>query len=95
MLNKLGWKSLEKRRDDSTIVMFHKTINQNVDIPYDHILHKVPGSTRSSSKKFYIYPQELIPSCIHFFPRAIRLWNQLPDHLMETDNIDTFKSLLS
>ena len=37
MLNKLDWKSLEKQRDDSILVMFHKIINQYVDIPYDHI----------------------------------------------------------
>ena len=68
MLTALDWKSLEKRRDDSTVVMFYKTINQHVDIPYDHILHKVPSTTRSIAVgNSYTYPQELIPSCIHFF----------------------------
>ena len=41
------------------------------------------------------YPQELILLNI-FFPRAIRLWNNLPDYIVETDvNIDTFKHLLT
>ena len=41
MLNELNWQSLE-RKDDSFLVMFHKIIYQYVDIPYDHILCKVP-----------------------------------------------------
>ena len=94
MLNELDWKSLEKRRDDSILFMFHKIINQYVDIPYDHILHKVPSTTRSSSRK-YLHLSSRIDSYMQsFFPRAIRLWNHLPDHLVETDNVDTFKSLL-
>ena len=94
MLTALDWKSLEKRRDDSTVVMFYKTINQHVDIPYDHILHKVPSTTRSSSRKFLHLPSRIDSFMHSFFPRAIRLWNQLPDHFIEADNVDTFKSLL-
>ena len=94
MLNELDWKSLEKRRDDSILVMFHKIINQYVDIPYDHILHKVPSTTRSSSRKYLHLPSKIDSYMQSFFPKAIRLWYHLPDHLMETDNVDTFKSLL-
>ena len=94
MLNELDWKSLEKRRDDSILVMFHKIINQYVDIPYDHILHKVPSTTRSSSRKYLHLPSRIDSYMQSFFRRAIRLWNYLPDHLVETDNVDTFKSLL-
>ena len=89
MLTALDWKSLEKRRDDSTVVKY-----QHVDIPYNHILHKVPSTTRSSSRKF-LHLLSRIDSFKHsFFPRAIQLWNQLPDHFIEADNVDTFKSLL-
>ena len=74
--------------------MFHKIINQYVDIPYDHILHKVPSTTRSSSRKYLHLPSRIDSYMQSFFPRAIRLLNHLPDHLMETDNVDIFKSLL-
>ena len=88
----VDWKSLEKRRDDSILVMFHKIINQYLHIPYDHILHKVPSTTRS--RKYLHLPSRIDSYMQSFFPRAIRLWNHLPDHLVETDNVDTFKSLL-
>ena len=48
MLNQLDWQSLERQKDDSILVMFHKIINQCVDIPCDHILHKY-------TKKFGIF----------------------------------------
>ena len=35
MLNRLNWQSLEKQRDDLTLLMFYKIINQHVDIPCD------------------------------------------------------------
>ena len=95
MLNKLDWQSLERRRDDSILVMLHKIINQYVDIPYDHILCKVPSITRSSSRKFLHLPSRIDSFMFSFFPRAIRLWNHLPDHLVETNNVDTFKTLLA
>ena len=95
MLNQLDWQSLERRRDNSILVMFHKIINKYVDIPCDHILIKFPVSPVVATRNSYTYPQELILSCSYsFFPRVIRLWNHLPDHLVETDNIDNFKSLL-
>ena len=94
MLNELEWKLLEKWRNESILIMFHKIINQYVDICYDHILHNAPSTTRSSSRKFLHLPSR-IDSYLHsFFPRAIRLWNLLPDHFVETDDVDTFKSLL-
>ena len=37
MLNELEWKSLEKRRNETILFMFHKIINQYVDVCYDHI----------------------------------------------------------
>ena len=40
-----------------------------------------PGMTKSLAMPLYL--------------RAIRLWNSLPDHVVEIDNINTFKSYLS
>ena len=104
MLNRLNWQSLEKRRDDLTLLMFYKIINQHVDVPYnhiidniyDHILQKPFNFTRSGNRKFLHLPSRINSFKYSFFPRAIRLWNHLPDYIVETDvNIDTFKHLLT
>ena len=75
--------------------LFHKIINPYVDIPCDHILHNVPSVSHCSNKKFLHLPSRIDSFIYSFFPRAIQLWNHLPDHLVETDNVDTFKSLLA
>ena len=96
MLNRLNWQSLEKQRDDLTLLMFYKIINQHVDVPYNHILHKPFNFTRSGNRKFLHLPSRIDSFKYSFFPRAIRLWNHLPDYIVETDvNIDTFKHLLT
>ena len=96
MLNRLNWQSLEKRRDDLTLLMFYKIINQHVDVPYNHILQKPFNFTRSGNRKFLHLPSRIDSFKYSFFPRAIRLWNHLPDYIVETDvNIDTFKHLLT
>ena len=64
------------------------------ELTLDHILHKVPSTTRNSSRKYPTFTSRIDSYMQSFFPRAIRLWNHLPDHLVETDNVDTFKSLL-
>ena len=68
--------------------------NTPYTVQHDHILHKVPSTTRSSNRKFLHLPSRIDSFMHSFFPRAIRLWNQLPDHFIEADNVDTFKSLL-
>ena len=72
--------------------MPHKIIYHYVDIPHNHILHTAPSNIRSSNSKFlHLF---LRIDSLAFFPTAIQLWNHLPDHLVEIDNVDTFKSLL-
>ena len=68
MLNKLSWQSLEKRRNDLTLAMFHKIINHQVDVHCNHILQITLVAV---AKSFYIYPQELILIYIHFFPELL------------------------
>ena len=91
MLNQLNWQSLEKRRDDLTLLMFYK-INQHEDVPFDHILQKPFNFTRSLNRKILRLPSSIDSFKSSFFPRATRLW--LPDRIVEIDvNIDIFKHL--
>ena len=58
--------------------MIHQYIY--IDIPYSHILQSMLY-TRSNSR---------IDAHLHsYFPRAIRLWNCLPDHIIESKNLET------
>jgi len=74
--------------------MLHKIINRNVDIPHLHILQTAPSNTRSSNSNFFHLSSRIDSFKHSFFPRAIRLWDHLPDHYVETDHVDSFKSQL-
>ena len=65
MLNQLNWQSLKKRRDDLTLLMFYKIVNQYIDVPCDHILQKPFNFTRSGNRKFIHLPSR-IDSFKHF-----------------------------
>ena len=49
MLEHLGWDKLEQRRNQLALLMLYKIIHQFVEVPHQHILTKVPASTRSGS----------------------------------------------
>ena len=68
MLIEFDWRTLEKRRDNSILVMLHKIINQYVDIPHNHILHTDPGVAAAVNS--YTCHQGLKHS---FFPSCNRI----------------------
>ena len=59
MLIQLNWQSLEKRRDDLTLLMFYKIINQHVDVPCANILQKPINFTWSGNRKFLHLPSRI------------------------------------
>ena len=85
MLNQLNWQALEKQKDDLSLLMFYKIINQHVDVPCDHILQNPFNFTRSDNRKFLRLPSRIDSFEHFFFPRAIRLWNHLLNPIMKLD----------
>ena len=69
MLNQLNWQSLEKQRDDLTLLMFYKIIHQHVDVPCDHILQKPFNFTWSGNRKF-LHLSARIDSLNILFPQS-------------------------
>ncbi len=78
MLNKLEWPSLEQRRAEARLSLFHRIVNNTVDVNGDVLMTK---STRPSRKKNcvqYIRPQTS-KDCFKysFIPRTIVQWNNI------------------
>ena len=59
MLNQLNWQSLEKRRDDLTLLMLYKIINQHIDVPCDYIFQKPFNFNQSGNRKFLHLPSRI------------------------------------
>ena len=91
MLEHLGWDTLEQRRNQLTLLMLYKIINQLVEVPHHHILAKASASTRSSTSKYVHLYSRIDSYKFSFFPRAIRLWNSLPNHVTQSVSFDSFK----
>ena len=92
MLIHLGWDTLEQRRNQLTLLMLYKIINKLVQVPHHHILTKV---SRNSASKYTHVHSRIGSYKFSFFPRAIRLWNSLPNHITQTASFDSFKHLIT
>ena len=94
MLEHLGWDTLEQRCNQLTLLMLYEVIQQLVEVLHQYILAKTPASTRSGTNKFIHLYSRIDSYKFSFFPRAIRLWNSLPNHVTQSASFDIFKPLI-
>ena len=92
MLQKLGWPTLEQRRNNSKIIMLYKIIHNVVHIDYSDVLIEKTNCTRGHSQRFHVPLTRINAYHYSFFPSAIRKWNILPDCIISSPNIDLFIS---
>ena len=93
MLNHLGWRSLEQRRNDSWLCHFYKIIYGLVAIdlpPY------VEHPTRISQKILQPFVYHQIHTRVDyykysFYPLAIMQWNRLPSRIALLPTFESFK----
>ena len=95
MLNNLNWPSLHLRRRISRLQTFYKATYKlsALSIPsyfapsqrlarHFHPLHYIIPSTRTTSHQQ------------SYFPRSIKDWNELPNYIIESNNLQSFTTLL-
>ena len=98
MLENLGWISLEKRREDSRLVLMYKLHCNLVDFPVYEYIVPLTGHTRTRSTHTAGYQ---IPQCRtelykqSFFPRTVRAWNALPSSSINACNPIAFRQSLT
>ena len=90
--NSLDWPSLQQRRAEKRMALFHRVVNETVDVEASALmtrtmrssrkLNRVQYQTHSSKKDCYKYS---------FVPRSIIQWNNID----APDDHKQFKSLLS
>ena len=91
LVQSLGWQTLETRRHIAMVSLLHKTIygTVNISIPDSIVL-----SNRDPLKFVQPYARVNVFS-YSFYPRAIRLWNNLPLSIRAIENSSTFSSSAS
>ena len=96
MIVNLGWQTLQQRRSTARAVLMYKITYNLVAItmpPYftiptrtsarNHSLHYHPILTNRDYYKF------------SFFPRTVVLWNSLPNSLVTSKDLDSFRDAVS
>ena len=94
MLSDLEWKSLHHRRAISKVTMLYWITNHLVDIP-DTQLIPSSSTTRGNSQKFLVPASRTTLLKGSFFPDTIRLWNNLPQEVVDSPTLDAFRSRVS
>ena len=79
LINTLGWDQLHIRRLASQLTMFYKIHHGLVNIQLPHTIAPAPFIGRHDHQFKFTVPEATIdPYKYSFYPRSIRLWNQLP-----------------
>ena len=93
MMRALEWESLQQRRHQAKSVMMYSIVNSLVDIPSREYLHP-QGTvvTRDHQCRFMVPYSRTDTFRMAFFPSAIRLWNQLPESIVNAPSLDVFKT---
>ena len=93
MIDELQWKTLQHRRAVSKVTMMYRITNQLIDIPDDQLVPlNTPTRGHRHSKRFLIPRSRTSLLKDTFFPNTIRLWNGLPEKVVNSPSIDIFKT---
>ena len=90
-----GLQSLEYRRIFFDLVFVFKLINKLVDIPYEDFFVMTESITRGHSLKLKPVDRHHCNIRNYFFThRIIGVWNSLPDYIISSHSLHSFKSRL-
>ena len=95
MMKQLGWPSLAERRARNKATMLYRIVNHQVAIDPSSLTSTATENTRGHTHKLMV-PYARIDALRHsFIPSTIRIWNNLPAHVVEAKSVDMFKSLIN
>ena len=94
----VGWDSIEQCRAVTKVTMMNHITNKLVDIPDNQLILKKEkptddgAKTRGIIKKFHVPSSRTNLMKGSFFSNTIRLWNKLPQHVVDSPTLDIFKT---
>ena len=97
MLDELEWPSLEARRDQSSLLLFHKIHSGSESIEKDKYLtpaHSLKTTRASHSSQYCRYQTYSDALKNSFFPRTIPQWNGYSPSVVNSQTTEEFRALL-
>ncbi len=95
ILRSLNWSPLENRRIITDIIICHKILHNNLEVPTENTFTSHTSNTRSNSQQFQNLTSHVDAYRNSYFPRTIANWNKLPEHIIAISNEETFKRELT
>ena len=89
MVNQLQWTTLQERRAQAKAVMMFRIVNNFVDVPHTYLTPTV--ALRGHSMKYLVPFTRTSVYRQSFFPDGIRIWNSLPQELVNCTSTTSFK----
>ena len=87
----LGLNTLDDRHDKLRAVMVYKIIHNLVDIEPCNYLTSSQLPTRGHHHRFQQLPTYIDSYKYSFYPDTIKIWNSLPEHIVEATTLQLFK----
>ena len=89
MVNQLNWTTLQERRAQAKAVMVYRISNNLVDVPHTFLTPTV--ALRGHSSRYLVPFTRTDIYRYSFFPDSIRIWNRLPQDLVQRTSLDSFR----
>lgn len=89
MVNQLKWTSLQERRAQAKAAMIYRITNNLVDVPHTFLTPTV--ALRGHSSRYLVPFARTDIYRYSFFPDSIRIWNRLPQDLVNRTSLDSFR----
>ncbi len=95
-LETLSLQTLEQRREIADLVMVFKILNRIVNVKIEDFFQFAPSDHGTRGHPFKLFPSHSIKSVReHFFSnRTIKSWNNLPEHIVASTSLNSFKTKL-
>ena len=91
MMKQLNWPSLEQRRKEARLILFHKALNKAIAVTIPAYVQTNNTIQRNINNMGY---KDLYCNSDSYFmsylPRTIREWNKLPTELAEVTSSEQF-----
>ena len=93
-LAKAGICSLERRRLCADLILFYKILHKLIESELFNSITFVSGPFRGHSFMVERLPARVNVRLNFFTTRTIRVWNTLPESVVSSDSVDSFKRAL-
>ena len=95
MRQEIGLLSLEERRKQSRLIMMYKVVNHHTAIPLPDYIRPRARVTRSQQQHRFTRLSSTSDSYkFSFFPRTLKDWDGLPQHIIELPTLEQFKEAI-